>query len=676
MNKYGLLIIPFALYFAVGAFAGVGTAKEVTFAEPVFTDAFEKGCCLVVAKIVSVRKDGQMHYYRAKIVQPIIVGDLTEDDIEGSLDLFAGASYGDALKPGSSYALFVIKECPYHYSWAYRDQVLLIKASDKQALNRLARAANNAYSKTMIYKFRRGWQPVQEVILPALPDELLSLCDRFRTVYENRAEIGKKIFESDLGSRRDDSEPWSSSISYLPPKISLSRTQMVFLLGSPTLISGWTYSWFCGQVGRAEKQVGVLSATFDRNGMSTRVVFTLQERSKWTMFTGRTNYYTALPGRPDLAVYRFQRALAEQSWDQALSYCSPAVRTKAQQCDSAEAFLTDFVPIEQIIGLSGIRVGGHSAISDKITRLRFDGIPLEAPGAKWPVRWRWSLVWEDQWLIDFKTLPVKILVKKELLRRELEDEDSRIRMEKIKKGIEFHLIPITREFVISQPMLLRIEMINVSDIPILYPATGPTAIVANDQMNVVGPNGEKIKYVDTSYQIGVWHDVILSGESIIVADKYDVSSQYRIVKPGRYTFQFKGWPRHINLASNTVEVQVKPGEPSLVEKITEKLLEVLPEGWECTRTLVPKEGDENPFSETFIVVHLIGERAGKPNTLGILLYIFLTEDEIELEPEFASELELWGRCKWGAVYANVRDAERLWPNYREQIMKALGIKGK
>jgi len=70
---------------------------------------------------------------------------------------------------------------------------------------------------------------------------------------------------------------------------------------------------------------------------------------------------------------------------------------------------------------------------------------------------------------------------------------------------------------------------------------------------------------------------------------------------------------------------------------------------------------------------LIGKRRGKSGDLGVLLFIFPTEGEISLEPELADEVELWGRCKWGPVYANVRDAVLLWPDYREQIIKALNI---
>ena len=52
-----------------------------------------------------------------------------------------------------------------------------------------------------------------------------SSCKEFREQPGRREDTGRRIAESDLGSRIDDSNPLSSSRTYLPPKISLSRRQ-------------------------------------------------------------------------------------------------------------------------------------------------------------------------------------------------------------------------------------------------------------------------------------------------------------------------------------------------------------------------------------------------------------------------------------------------------------------
>ncbi len=677
MKRYcHLALLTFYFAFAIGVPAG---SPEVgVFSESVLVDALEKGRSLIVAEILSVREDAGMYYYNAEIVRPIILGDLEENDLSGPLELFAGASYGKALKTGSIYVLFVTKDCPYYFSWAHRDSIQKVDVTDEERTKALVEAAERAYAKTSIRKFRQGWRPVQEVELPALSEGIVSLCEQFRTDPESRTEIGKKIFESDLGSRRDESNPQSSIISYLPPRVSLSREQLVSLLGRPNLRSGWTYSWLCGQVGKGSraKEVGVLSATFDKSEAGVRVLYQRQEKSKWTKFTAYSiNRYVSVSGCADTVPYRFQRALKDSDWDMALSFCSKPVKAKAKEYNSAEAFFKDFMPLERIVELLGFYVRGHSSSAAKITSLHFDEIPLEVSGAEWPVNWKWSLVKDnDRWLVDFKTMPVEVLVKKELLRRELEHEDANIRMAKFEQGVEFRLTPLAEEFVVGQPMLFRIQMTNTGDDPILYMATGPRSVMTNDPMIVIGPNGETVDYVDTSYQIMVWSDVILPGETIDLVDSYDVTTQYAIIEPGRYTFQFKDRP-HQKKPSNIVQKDVKPGELSPADSIAERLSAVLPGGWTLTRRLCGRPAPTDRSLQSPICVHMVGKRRGKAIDVDIFLMVHAAGGEITLVAGFTDQLNLWGRCKWGTIYGRARNAEDLWPDYEEQIFEALEMEG-
>jgi len=196
--------------------------------------------------------------------------------------------------------------------------------------------------------------------------------------------------------------------------------------------------------------------------------------------------------------------------------------------------------------------------------------------------------------------------------------------------------------------------------------------MTNDPMIVIGPSGETVNYVDTSYQILVWSDVILPGEVIDLVDTYDVTTQYGIIEPGRYTFQFKGWPDD-RKPSNIVEMEVKPGELAPADAVMERLLPVLPEGWTLTRR--PYGGrvfTENSLQRP-ICVHMVGKRRGKAIDVDIFLVVYPAGGEITLEPGFADQLSLWGRCKWGTVYGRALNAEQLWPAYKEQISKALEI---
>ena len=86
--------------------------------------ALDSGCSLVIAEILSVRSESRMYYYRVRVARTIIAGDLEKEEVRKPLELFAGASYGDALKTGRHYALLLARDYPHAFSWAYRDDVV------------------------------------------------------------------------------------------------------------------------------------------------------------------------------------------------------------------------------------------------------------------------------------------------------------------------------------------------------------------------------------------------------------------------------------------------------------------------------------------------------------------------------------------------------------------------
>ncbi len=672
MRRYYFLVLT-TLYFLLVAGVPAGYSKDDVFSESVLMDAFEKGRSLVIAQVLSRRRaeDTRFLFYKVRIIRPIIPGDLTKDDLQGLVELFAGTTYGADFRLGSTYAMFVTKDYPFCYSWSHRDDIIEVDISRKENLRALVETAGRIYANTSISKFRG--RVIGEAELPLLSERIISLCEQFRMKPDERVDIGRQLCESDLGSRRDQSKLDSSENSYLPPKVSLSRDQILSLLGRPNLKNGWTYVWLCGQIGKGSgaKEVGVLSATFDKSEAAVRVLYEQHEKSKWTKFAAYSiNSYVDLCGWADAVLYNFQRGLKESDWDRALSLCSKPVRAKAKEYDSAGAFFGDFIPIEQITELSGFPVRSYSGGVGKITSMSFF-LGLEAPEAEWPIRWKCSVVKEaGRWLVDFEPLPVKILVKKEILRRKLEKEDAKTRVAKFDRDIEFRLIPLAEEFEIGLPMLFRIEMVNVGEEPILYMATGPTSVVANDRMIITDPKGKAIKYVDTSYQIALRSNVILPDETIVLIDNYDVVSQYNITRPGRYTFQFKGWPTDTK-GSNVVNVEVRDGELSAADSVFAKVRSVMPGRWKATRRLVPTRQVSGNMSGPLINVHMIGKRRGK--IIDVDIFLLIAKDEGPFEPQYVNELKLWGKCKWGYVYVRGRDAESLWPDYRKQIIKALGI---
>lgn len=247
--------------------------------EDVLIHAFETGRSLITAKIISVqaKKDGNgvspSYFYRVEVIEPIILGDLSNKDVEIPLDLCAGASYGDSLKIGSVYALFVTKETPYFFSWAHRDNILKLDWKSGRQIQVFISKAKQIYANTSIRRFREA-KDQGTVLLPDISEQLKKACEQFRGKQTNRSNLARIIIASDLGSRVDYSSLWSSSISYLPPKIKLSRQQALLLFGEPTIKLGYIYHWFCGSDSeKTTDHVGILVATFDKSEKTRLLVY-------------------------------------------------------------------------------------------------------------------------------------------------------------------------------------------------------------------------------------------------------------------------------------------------------------------------------------------------------------------------------------------------------------------
>jgi hypothetical protein len=662
---FGLLVLASVLG------ASAESSISSTIPETTFERALESGCSLVVAEILEVYAKDRMYYYKPRVVRTIIAGDLEKEQVHSPPDLFAGASYGTALKPGSRYAMFIERDYPYEFAWAFRDDVIEVDPSDEDAVRRLIEVADRVYAGTSIRQFRRT-RPWAYAKPPDLPDELASLCKQFREQPGRRADIARRIAKSDIGSRIDDSKPFSSRRTYLPPKISLSRQQVLALFGEPTWRNGWMYSWRCDDFVHAHEggdKIGILSVAFDESEKATGVLFYMQERSKWVRPAKPNEGFAELEGNPGSVARSFLDALRGSDWDRALSYCSQPVKAKAVRAASSEVFLRQFVPVERLVALSQVQPRGFGSRDGKVIEVSME-VSVDAPKAQWPLRWTWKLVRAGPtWLVDFELVPLDRFIEKELLKREFQPNGAR-RPEMSERDIRYVLTPITAEFVIGQPMLLRIEMKNEGNDPVAY---GRTSVTVNDSMLVTGPDGETIPYVDTSYQTAGGIDVILAGEVIVLADKYDVTSQHRIVRAGRYRFQFRGMHPG-GKASNVCEVDVKPGTPPPMEQVTERLLPVLPAGWRLTRRMAAESDDNDGTSLGLLYVGLIGQSGGKGGDKGVLLVIMMGGEPADTDPWLKEQFDSWGVSPWGPVYASVREADQLWPGHKVEVMRALNVK--
>jgi hypothetical protein len=370
---------------------------------------------------------------------------------------------------------------------------------------------------------------------------------------------------------------------------------------------------------------------------------------------------------------QFQQALKSHQWEKALGLCSENVKSKADDYDSAEAFFKDIVPVDEIVSLWRFQTSGgtYNRQNQRIAYFCFLRIPTKRTIDA--VDWIWTIRKNNQaWLIDFGTIPLEEWIEKETFRLTNAASESHKRLETMRRGFEIKLTALNKEFVIGRPMLFRVEMHNISESPIRWMHT--SSAMVNDPMLIKAPDGDIIPYVDTSYQTMAQDKEIRPGEKIILADKYDVTTQYCITTPGRYAFQFNGFAHYGINPSNIVEINAKPGKLLPADSIIQNLLTVLPKGWRFTRTLLPRRNTSEKTSHTGTFIHLTGQGGYKgfyPG-IGVLMLVSPMKSEVGAEPEGFEGL-LWGRSKWGLVYVKSFDADILWPDYREQIINALEI---
>lgn len=356
-----------------------------------------------------------------------------------------------------------------------------------------------------------------------------------------------------------------------------------------------------------------------------------------------------LPETPNKVMTYFQKAIKASDWVKALECCSNKIKSKVEGYDSKETFFKDVLPIDEIAALSEFPVSGRGYHNDEVIRYSCE-IKLKDPNYRWPLDWNLSVLKDDSnWVVEFPTKPLDIWLKHKILKMKAAN-DQLLLTEKNRAGFEISLIPLTKEFTIGSPILFRVEMKNINNETLGYTHT---SFMVNDPMLIKDFNGATVPYVDTSYQTLVAPEFVEPGETVILADTYDVRSQYHITNPGKYTFQFRGYSIG---TSNSVEVDIKPGELSALESIVEKLMPVLPEGWRLTRS--GRDG---------IWINLIGKARRKGTDRGIGLFLYINPGKSNLRGEFL------GQTKWGPVYVESLDAELLWPNYKEQITKTLGI---
>ena len=251
-----------------------------------------------------------------------------------------------------------------------------------------------------------------------------------------------------------------------------------------------------------------------------------------------------------------------------------------------------------------------------------------------------------------------------------------------KYGYRTQLIPVSKAYVIGQPMNFHLVMKNVSPDIKWYDDMS----VAYTCLTIKDANGNDAHYKLGSLQTGLGLcPSIGSGEIVTLFENEDIGNGYVIVKPGKYTIQFSGISgegAYMALpASNIIEFEVKAGAPRRPDFLIDSLSKIFPydkwglfDGWggiPFGRATVK----ESPEIEIRAPFH---SGLKDEDTASVLLWE--TEEPSEISAQKKEGVnkvsEYLGQSSTKRYYYAYIPSkmEEYWPTIREDIIKALNLK--
>ncbi|MHC4253436.1 MAG: hypothetical protein ACYS9X_30330, partial [Planctomycetota bacterium] len=222
---------------------------------------------------------------------------------------------------------------------------------------------------------------------------------------------------------------------------------------------------------------------------------------------------------------------------------------------------------------------------------------------------------------------------------------------------------------------------NDGGAPVEYGAHEPWD---GDRYAVRGPDGEP--YFNQELRTsGDWMSRSIEPRGTAVLNQcVNVAWLYHVVTPGRYTVRFRG--THTFPPSNTVEFDVKPGEPTKEDRLFGVLLPIVPEGRRLSKfgwrglvggELVMYPSGRGPAPGSCFVFHCHPKSGLKKDYAYV--HVWVTERAVEPTERALARGDVvsdhLGETGLGHFYMTARDkAAALWPEAREQVRAALGIR--
>ena len=230
---------------------------------------------------------------------------------------------------------------------------------------------------------------------------------------------------------------------------------------------------------------------------------------------------------------RFQNALAAAKWTEALKFCSYRVQVEAAKWPTEAEFFRQTMPVEDVLAQSfGCWSCGEPTYGLFVN--------LTAPTETSVVQWYWAIVATNgAWVVDYPPVKLdKYVSKKKAWLKQRDDELARIRRELDSQvqNLKVKLTATSKQFVIGQPMLFKVELFNPGKETVEYRDCGIRVYplkVRDEQKEPLAPHVQPA-------QLFVHTERLAPSDSIVLVDGIDLEKWYSISKAGKYMVRFDG----------------------------------------------------------------------------------------------------------------------------------------
>jgi hypothetical protein len=229
---------------------------------------------------------------------------------------------------------------------------------------------------------------------------------------------------------------------------------------------------------------------------------------------------------------------------------------------------------------------------------------------------------------------------------------------------------------LGEPVKITVTLTNHSQTNVEVDGNG----ILFGCFDIRGPDGQRLSYVGFDGQTFYKPVPIAPSSTKAMAEHFDLADSYVFPKPGRYSIRYRKMDPACFPDSDTVTIDITPGELSEVDKTVLQLLTVnYPKRWHITKSERDTK-EVQPFGRSIVPGHYVYIRGGIINS-GENLCIWLTKAEAPIATERtqgdsgrAIQSEYLGHARGMHVYvAQGTKTPTVWPNAIKDISRALNI---